>query len=153
MKLYLDTSVFGGVFDDEFKEDTRKLFKYIEERNLEILCSEILINELKGAPQKVRDILNRIRNTSYVDLSEHATALAEMYVKEGALGKSSLNDAYHIAIATIEEAHTITTWNFKHMIDFVKKEHYNAINSREGYKRINICSPYELVKIISKKDQ
>lgn len=31
LRLYADTSVFGGCFDEEFAEDSRKLFEEIRE--------------------------------------------------------------------------------------------------------------------------
>ena len=43
MRFYLDISVFGGYFDQEFKEDTLKLFKYIDDKNIPILYSDINI--------------------------------------------------------------------------------------------------------------
>jgi hypothetical protein len=72
--------------------------------------------------------------------------LAEVYIKEGALTKRSINDARHIAIATIAGASAIITWNFKHMANFMRVEQYNSINLHQGYTRINIYSPMGIIE-------
>mgnify|MGYP006190448825 CR=1 FL=1 len=45
-KYYLDTSVFGGYYDREFEDVTKKLFKQIADQNIKILYSEMTKNEL-----------------------------------------------------------------------------------------------------------
>ncbi len=36
-RIYIDTSIVGGYFDEEFKEVTQKLFERLE--NKEVVCS------------------------------------------------------------------------------------------------------------------
>ena len=147
MKLYLDTSVLGAYYDKEFSEDTIKLFEYIVNENIEVVSSDILVEELRGAPENVRSLLNTIHNVTYVEIDAEITALAKMYVEEGALGKKSLNDAYHIAIATVARTQVIVSCNFRHMVNFLKVKQYNSINLREGYGIIDIYSPSDIVRM------
>ena len=146
MKLYLDTSVFGAYYDKEFEEDTTTLIEYIIQEDIEVVISNILEEELEKAPKRVRLILSRLRNISNVKLDIDASKLAQLYIEEGALGKKSLNDARHIAIATIQKVDVVVSWNFKHMVHFMKVEQYNDINLRQGYKSITIYSPTDLVR-------
>lgn len=60
MRLYLDTSVFGGYFDEEFAAETRKLFKEIFERKHQIYISEITRDELNTAPEQIQNLLLQI---------------------------------------------------------------------------------------------
>ena len=46
-KYYIDTSVFGGYFDEEFETITRLLFNAIIKENVTILYSELTENELE----------------------------------------------------------------------------------------------------------
>jgi len=55
MKLYLDTSVFGGYFDEEFAVETRKLFNEIFGFKHNIILSEITLREIEGAPKKFKN--------------------------------------------------------------------------------------------------
>lgn len=56
-RYYLDTSVFGGYFDTEFEERTKKLFEQITNKDIRILYSELTKNELLNAPDKVKDFV------------------------------------------------------------------------------------------------
>ncbi len=40
-RIYLDTSVFGGLHDDEFREFTKPLFERIKNSEFEIIHSNV----------------------------------------------------------------------------------------------------------------
>jgi predicted nucleic acid-binding protein len=137
MRFYLDTSIFGGLLDQEFKNPTRALFDFIKTKRIKIIYSDILEKELELAPKNVKLLAtNKLVQAECIDITEEMLELAKMYIKEGALTQKSINDARHIAIATIAGASAIITWNFKHMANFIKIQQYNAINLREGYRMI-----------------
>jgi hypothetical protein len=39
----------------------------------------------------------------------------------------------------------VVSWNFTHLVHFDKIRGFNAVNLREGYASIDICSPKEMV--------
>lgn len=53
-RIYLDTSIFGGLLDEEFSEFTKPLFKRIKNNEFELIYSDITEEELKNAPEKIR---------------------------------------------------------------------------------------------------
>lgn len=150
MKFYLDTSIFGGLFDEGFDQPTHELFKFIERKNITVIYSRILGDELGLAPEhvrvKARESLLRVEVEYIEDITKEVLDLANTYIEVGALKRRSINDAQHIAIATIAGANAIITWNFRHMANFIKIEQYNDINLQKGYRRINIYSPMEIIK-------
>ncbi len=87
MRFYLDTSVFGGFFDEGFEADTQRLFAEIGNGRFSVVISELTAQELLEAPDFVRNLIARIPSTSLniVAVSDEALALAERYVQEGAL--------------------------------------------------------------------
>jgi len=46
-RIYLDTSVFGGYYDDEFEEFTKPLFDRIINNNYILLFSTVTQDELE----------------------------------------------------------------------------------------------------------
>lgn len=145
MKFYLDTSIFGGLFDQEFQIPTQALFNFIENKGIKIVYSNILEKELEFAPEEIKLLAtNNLLKVEYVDITEEMLQLAEIYIKEGALTEKSINDARHIAIATVSGVSAIISWNFKHMANFMKIQQYNSINLREGYRMISIHTPMEI---------
>jgi hypothetical protein len=53
-RIYIDTSVVGGFFDEEFKEATIKMFERLENNEVIFVVSELLDIELINAPAPVR---------------------------------------------------------------------------------------------------
>jgi hypothetical protein len=72
--------------------------------------------------------------------------LAETCVNEKAIGKASMNDAFHIAIASVNRLNCLVSWNFKHIVNFDKIKLFNSINLKLGYPLIDIRTPLEFLK-------
>ena len=145
MKLYLDTSVYGGYYDDEFMDDTRLLFDCINKNNIEVIISPIVELELMKARKDVRDTINLIENIRVDDFTQDMEDLSKFYIELSALPPKCEEDARHIAFATIQGATKIVSWNFKHMVNFKRIEDFNVINLRHGYRMINIYTPKQII--------
>ena len=148
LRIYIDTSVIGGYYDKEFEADTRLFFERIKNKDLIIHISQITNLELLPAPQKVKDLITEIPSECLImlDFTEDARNLANAYIQEKILGKASLNDAYHIAIATVNRIEVLVSWNFKHIVNLDKIRLFNAVNLKSGYPVIDIRTPKELIK-------
>ena len=81
-RIYIDTSVIGGYFDEEFSLHTKQFFKRIENGDFVVYFSEVNETELIFAPDNVRNIPNLIPKNSYkfLDLDEESKNLAEKYI-------------------------------------------------------------------------
>ena len=146
-RIYLDTSVFGGYFEKEFEQWSHTLFEKIFDRQMIVIFSEILDGELESAPEEVRKLALRIPDPTieYVPLTEQAIFLADQYIKEGVIGKTSRADCFHIAIATLNNVDVLVSWNFKHIVNFKRIRGYNAVNYKLGYKILDIRTPMEII--------
>ncbi len=144
--IYVDTSVFGGKFDAEFELWTELFFEKVFDSNLQLIYSDVAEEELMTAPQRVKDFVNSIpkKNIQRIQLSEEAILLAEKYLEEKVVGKSSRTDCYHIAIATILKADILVSWNFKHIVNIQRIHGYHAVNLMNGYQTIEIRNPREV---------
>ncbi len=143
---YLDTSVFGGYFDDEFSDNTVPFFERIIDERIQIFVSRLLIAELAGAPDEVRELLNQIPREQqvFVELTEEARKLANKYISENVVGRTSRVDCQHIAMATLAKADVLVSWNFKHIVNLDRIRGYNGINLLMGYNTIEIRTPKEI---------
>jgi predicted nucleic acid-binding protein len=146
-RIYIDTSVVGGYFDEEFKEATVKLFERLDNKEIIFVVSDLLDLELINAPQQVREHLLKYPADKFqrVDLTEEAMILADAYIEEKVVGKTSLEDCRHIALATIHKVDVLASWNFKHIVNLDRIKGYNSVNLRLGYSMIEIRSPKDLV--------
>lgn len=148
MKVYADTSVIGGCFDEEFKEWSNALFQEFIIGNEHIMLSDLTLQELEFARQEIRDKIKEIPNEHRVPIfvNNEVILLAETYITEGALTNKSYNDALHIALATLNNSDVLASWNFKHIVNLDRIRLYNSINFRLGYRMIEIRTPRELLK-------
>lgn len=146
-RYYLDASVFGGYFDSEFKEATKRLFKEINSKQIKIIYSELTKNELINAPDNVKMFVNDIPEDliEYIEISDESLDLADKYLEEEVVGKTSKDDCIHIALATIVHASALISWNFKHIVNLSRIRGYNSVNIKLGYSPIEIRSPLEMI--------
>jgi hypothetical protein len=140
--------VFGGYFDEEFKEQTIPLFERIRVGELDILFSSVTQDELEYAPANVKELVNRLSadQTEYLELSDEAVDLAKAYIAEKVVGETSFADCLHIALATIHHADYLVSWNFKHIVNIDRISGYNGVNIKKGYKQLDIRSPREFIR-------
>ena len=146
LRLYVDTSVIGGVHDDEFREASARLFENVRLGNARLIVSNIMLEELENAPPQVRQVVSAIPTEMYeaVEVTDEVQRLAGAYIEQGAIGCSNRTDAEHIALATLHKADMLVSWNFKHMVNWHRIQAYNAINRQLGYGNIDIRSPKEV---------
>ena len=146
MKFYVDTSVWGGYFDKEFSEWTIPFFEQAKQGRFTIVLSDVTIGELQNAPEKIMELTTIIppQYIELVSITEEQLALADQYVKEGALTPKFHSDAQHIAIASMIKVDSLVSWNFKHMVNFFRIKQYNSINLKYGHSIIDIRTPKEV---------
>jgi predicted nucleic acid-binding protein len=147
-RVYIDTSIVVGYFDNVFSIDTKALFKRIEDKEFVFIISSVLNQELKKAPEPVQKLLKQYDKTcfEYVELTEEAIRLANRYIAEKVVGKTSIDDCFHIALATLNKVDVLASWNFRHIVNLDRIRGYNGVNLKCGYSVIEIRSPKELLK-------
>lgn len=146
-RFYFDTSVFGGVFDTEFEEDTLILFEKVKLGQIICVYSNLTESEISNAPEMVRQFFAEIKDEhkEKVIVTTDALKLAQNYISEKVVGETSLDDCLHIATATLNKVDLLVSWNFKHIVNIYRIRGYNAINLRAGHINLNIHSPKEIV--------
>ncbi len=148
LHIYLDTSVLGGCFDDEFSHASCKLFDEIRNGKFIPVISTITIRELDRAPTRVQELTKDIQDKGLqiVKRSIEIISLRDAYLEAGVVSSASLADAEHIATATVANADLIVSWNFKHIVNFQRIRGYHAVNLVWGYHPISIHSPNEVIE-------
>lgn len=146
-RFYFDTSVFGGLFDIEFENETTLLFEKVMLGEIICVYSNLTESELSNAPERVRKFFENLKEEQKekVTVTPDALKLAQTYIEEKVVGETSLDDCIHIATATIHKVDLLVSWNFKHIVNVYRIRGYNSINLRLGYANLNIHSPKEIV--------
>ncbi len=146
LRIYTDTSVIGGYFDDEFNIDTKLLFDEIKNGVYQLVISDLTEKELIKAPDKVKTLLKDLGiDFELISVTQESITLANEYLKEEVVGQTSIDDCIHIATATINKVDLLISWNFKHIVNIQRIRGYNSINLKNGYSTLEIRSPKDLI--------
>lgn len=146
LRIYMDTSVIGGKFDEEFKERTNKLFAEIKEGKFIPCISSIVSREIEQAPAKIIKFFSGfLQECEILEINNECLLLRDEYLNNNIVSRRFMDDALHVAIATISGCDIIVSWNFKHIVHYDKIALYNTVNRINGYKDIFINSPAEVI--------
>jgi len=154
LRVYIDTSVIAGCLDDEFSLESNQLMEAIKQEKFILLMSDIIVSKLINAPQSVKDILLSIpqRVIEVVKITAEVLQLRNAYINEGVVTSKSINDATHVAAATIARADAIISWNFKH-IDCLAFKQTSQEKMAEDMKNLSYSDQIEyLQKKINESD-
>jgi predicted nucleic acid-binding protein len=153
-RIYVDTSVFGGCFDDEFAEDSGRLFKLAMAGRFRLAVNAVVVQELSAAPLEVRRLFESLRpgQIDELPLTDAVLTLRDAYLAAGIVGPKSRADATHVASASAGGVDAIVSWNFKHIVQMDRIKAYNSVNGRLGYGNLTIVTPMEVVREIDSQD-
>ena len=142
LRVYADTSVFGGCFDEEFEEESRALFEEVANGRFVLVISFVTLRELRRSPDHVRRILEELPMSSIEMLpdSPEVERLRDAYLQAGVVGPNSADDAEHIAAASVAEVDVVVSWNFEHIVHIDRN---SRLRSSESPTRLQDC-PYSL---------
>jgi predicted nucleic acid-binding protein len=145
LRVYADSSVFGGVFDEEFERASIEFFAAVRRNRFDLVTSPVVARELREAPAAVRALYDEILpRCDLQPVTAEAEALAQAYLEADILRAQSRTDALHVALATIARCDVLVSWNFRHLVNFYRAPLFSAVNTLHGYPGIALVSPPEV---------
>ena len=116
-----------------------------ESHKYELFVSTIVIDEISmGDPAVAASRLHYISNIAQLIVSPEAKLLVDELITAGAIPLRYIDDAFHIAIAAVQEVDIVLTWNFKHINNVHTKSIIERVISKQGRKCPQLCSPEQL---------
>jgi hypothetical protein len=148
LRIYADTSVFGGCFDPEFAEDSRRFFDMVRSERVLLLISELVDRELAAAPHRVRAHRASLAESCFlaIPITEEIRTVSRAYLAAKVVGSRSGDDATHVAAATVARASAIVSWNFRHIVNLDRIRGYNQVNLGLGYGILTILTPQGVLR-------
>ena len=146
IRVYADTSVYGGVFDAGIDKSSQEFFEEVKRGRFLLVSSDPVVAELRDAPERVRNVHEGLLPfAEIVPVSLEAIRLQNAYLTAGIVGAKWSTDALHVALATVSRCRIIVSWNFKHIVHFDKIPLYNGVNLINGYDTLSINTPAEVI--------
>lgn len=146
IRVYADTSVYGGAFDKEFRAASTEFLKMSGRGRFRLVISSVLREEILPAPPRVQELFAQYEKLAeVVVVTEAALKLQSGYLDAGIVEPQWDADALHVALATVSRCEFIVSWNFKHIVNYKRISLYNKVNVALGHAPIGIYSPLEVI--------
>jgi hypothetical protein len=157
-KIYLETTMFSFYHENrthpryqELKKQVREVFDLIKTGNYEPFTSDYVVEEMQDTtnPEKLEKMLRLIPDYGIKALGkdEEAEHLAATYITDKVVSPAWPSDALHIAMTAVNGLDFIVSLNFTHIVRPWTIEKVERINAREGYRKIGIYRPAEVLKL------
>jgi len=103
--------------------------------------------EIERIPDKTfsKKMKQVIRYFTILEINKKIEELANSYIKYGTTPESYLEDAYHIAVAVLNEMDYLLSWNFRHIVRKKTKDIVRMVNTLKNLKQVEIIAPGELL--------
>ena len=150
-KLFIETTVFNFYFEGkqgQKQTDAVRLFEEIAKGKYEAYTSQTVINEIKAASAKKSekmDTLSRKYIKKLLIPSPETERMAELYIKKGIIPLKFIEDALHIATATVNGFDFVVSYNLGHIVKTKTMIGAGLANLREGYRQIGLSTPTEVL--------
>jgi hypothetical protein len=89
--------------------------------------------------------LGELAGVPRLEFTPEALDLAKRFLAGGAIPAKSLEDAIHIAIATVNGMDYLLTWNFRHIVNAEIMKRLVKIAEDAGYVLPVLCTPEQLM--------
>lgn len=151
-RIYLDTSVISHLHADDVPEKMSKTVEFwncIEQGEYGVYISDLVVAEIEECPEPKKTFLTQKMDEvplEIIEVSEEMVELAEKYVSEGVFSSKYMDDATHVAAASVIGCIAIVSWNFKHIVKLKTIIGVNGINRFMGYGEIEIITPEIIIE-------
>ncbi len=89
-------------------------------------------------------MLAAVSEFTVLPISNPAKELAGRYVDQGIFPEKYFDDALHVAIASINRAGILLSWNFSHLVKVKTRRMVALVNAMENHIPVEIIAPPEL---------
>ena len=148
--VYVETSVWGMLVNEEpavYHEATIEFFKVAPK--YELFISPLVLSEISRANKTVRERIDNEMDKLTLELLEpesRVETLTDLYVERGIFTPKYRDDALHVAYASYNDMDFMVSFNFKHIVQELKRNLITAANLVMGYSTPRILWPGELVE-------
>jgi predicted nucleic acid-binding protein len=150
--IYLETTIFNFPFAGDapqYQADTKRLFAEIKAGKFQPYTSDYVTRELEITKDAEKLSKMKALITDYgitmIPANPEIERLADVYVTAGVIPGKYATDALHIAAAAVAGLDYIVSLNFRHIVKHKTIIETEIINAREGYKRVFIHTPAEVL--------
>jgi predicted nucleic acid-binding protein len=153
-RVYLETSVISYLTSRPSRDlivaanqQITQEWWQLRRQDFDLFISQLVVQEASaGDEHAAQQRLQAVADIPLLTLSEETVAFAEKLIKEGPMPQKAVEDALHIAVATLNGMDYLLTWNFKHIANATMRYKIERVCRLKGYEPPIICTPQELLE-------
>jgi glycerol-3-phosphate responsive antiterminator len=135
----------NAYFDEKnpYRQEITKQF-WLKLKEYDVFISDLVIREIEAIGNEAlrKNLIDSVKGFGLLSTKGNdIRLLAERYVSEGIIPVKHIEDAVHIAVATVNSLDILVSWNFEHIVKLKTKRQVNAVNVLLGYNPIEIIEP------------
>jgi predicted nucleic acid-binding protein len=151
-KIYIETTVVSyfvskpskNIITASHQVITRDFWDIIN--NFDIYISDLVLQEAAAGDKiQAQKRLNALAGISLLEIDDDTKKLAKSLLEGKAIPTKYPEDAFHIAVATLNGIDIIVTWNFKHINNPFTRKTIRRVIEKNGFVCPEICSPDEFM--------
>lgn len=107
----------------------------------QLYTSQLVLDEAKlGDPSATAKRLQALQGIELLEINNEVEPLAKKFIALGAVPPKAMEDASHIAIASVHQMNYLLTWNCKHIANPHLHLIIKQINHQYGYQTPILCT-------------
>ncbi len=115
-------------------------------QHFETYISVLVLEEVRGGdPAAAEERMKALAGMPVLKITDETESLAEELVRSGPIPEEHIEDALHVALATVNGMDFLLTRNFNHINNAIIKRKIASLTEMLGYECPIICSPEELM--------
>ncbi len=147
LQIYLDTSVISAFYDGRTPDRqvvTREFWTRLAE--FDAGTSELTIQELRQCDDAIlrAKFEERVSDLRVFPVTVEMSNLAQEYVQAGIFAPTMFNDSFHVAAAVLNRQDVLVSWNFRHLVNRLRRAQVNQMNVSRGLPTVEIVAPPEI---------
>jgi predicted nucleic acid-binding protein len=149
--IYLDTSIISHLEQEDVPDkmaDTRLFWEKVKASEFDVAISEITTLELMRTKEPKKTLFaNHLNEITYqfIELNNEIESIAQSFNETKILSPRSLDDCRHIAASIFHRCDIITSWNFKHIVNYKTINGVKLVSLMTGYNEVAIYPPTMLI--------
>ncbi|MHC4444298.1 MAG: type II toxin-antitoxin system VapC family toxin [Planctomycetota bacterium] len=152
-KVYIETSVVSyltarpsrNILAAAWQQLTQDWWEKQGSRFELFILTLVMAEAGEGDPDAVKRRVEMMQGIPDLEVTDDVVALAKKLIDEGALPREALDDAMHVALATVHGVDYLLTWNCRHIDNAERKPLIRSVCAVAGYICPEICTPQELM--------
>jgi hypothetical protein len=117
-----------------------------QRHRFDLYISDIVLREAaRGDESAAAKRMVELQDIDVLGLDDRARELARVFVERRLIPVTAVEDALHVAVATVEGMDFLLTWNCRHIANAEVVERLDGVCLELGYRMPTLCTPEQLM--------